>query len=100
MNEKAKVLVVISNLAMWRLEGVIRLLKQDSRFQVTLAVCPFKTFAPEDKKANVEAIVSYLRSLKWEYVYLDEDDRMSEFARSILTWCSINSFIAVFTAVV
>ena len=80
---KAKVLVVISNMAMWRLEGVVRLLKQDSRFQVTLAVCPFKTFAPEDKKANVEAIVSYLRSLKWEYVYLDEDDRMSEFMRTL-----------------
>ena len=70
--KKAKVLVIISNLAMWRLEDVVQLLKQDSRFHVTMAICPFTTFAADDRKKNVDKIVSYLQEKGWDYLLVDE----------------------------
>ena len=75
---KAKVLVIISNLAMWRMEDVVRLLKQDSRFQVTIAICPFTTFAPDDQKKSVDKVVSYLQEKGWNFVLADKGNIVKE----------------------
>ena len=72
--KKAKVVVIISNLAMWRLEDVVALLKKDSRFQVEIVVCPFTTFAPDVRKKNVDEVVSYLQGKGWDYILANNQE--------------------------
>lgn len=73
--KSVKAVAIISNLAMWRLEDVVALLKKDPRFDVTLVVCPFTTFESDVRKKNVDEIVSYLQGKGWDHVLADVPEK-------------------------
>lgn len=44
---------------MWRYQNLVKLLLDDSRFTVKVAVLPFKAFSPDDRKRDVEVLQEY-----------------------------------------
>jgi hypothetical protein len=71
----ARVLFLLSNLAIWRSEDICKLLMEDSRFDVRLVICPFADLADIQKKNNTEELIAYCQRLQWPYILKSEADR-------------------------
>ena len=82
----AEVVFILSNLAMWRLESVCRLLKSDSRFHVHLVICPFRTFDEQQKQKCVEELQDYCRNNGWDFLdrYASAEDVISKLDPDII----------------
>ena len=65
---RAHVFFIISQLAMWRLDEVFQILKEDERFDARLVICPFYTFSQEQRDACVKEIVDHCREAGWDYI--------------------------------
>ena len=71
----ARVLFILSNLAIWRGEEICRLLMEDGRFDVRLVICPFDDLADLQKKSNADELIAYCRRMGWSYILKSETDR-------------------------
>ena len=85
---KARVFFVVSQLAMWRLDDVFRILKEDGRFDAKLVICPFSTFSPEQRKTCVEELIAHCRKTGWNFLdksnYENSADLITEFQPDII----------------
>lgn len=64
----ARVLFVLSNLAIWRGEDICNLLMKDDRFKVHLIICPFTRLAEIQQKENSEKLIAYCKRQNWPYI--------------------------------
>lgn len=64
----ADILFVLSNLSMWRFEDLCKLLMKDSRYKVSLVICPFDELAPLQKKEYTEELIRYCERQRWTYL--------------------------------
>lgn len=68
----ARVLFILSNLAIWRNEDICKLLMQDARFDVRLVICPFVRLADKQKKDYTDELVVYCERQNWPYLLKSE----------------------------
>ena len=64
---QCKVLFIASSLPMWRYHDVIRLLMDDPRFVVKVAIIPFKAFLNEDKQRDIDELKRYFAASGIDY---------------------------------
>ena len=64
----ANVTFILSSLPMWRLEDVVTLLKKDSRFRVSIVICPFATYTEEQQVKCVNELTQYCQSKGWDFI--------------------------------
>ena len=63
----ANVVFFAANLSMWRYQGIYDLMKQDSRFRVTVLLTPFNSFTDVEKADNIRALKACFDSKGIEY---------------------------------
>ncbi len=54
-----RILFIASSLSMWRYQELVKLLLDDNRFTVMVAVIPFKAFMADDRRRDIETLKDY-----------------------------------------
>lgn len=73
-----RILFLASSLSMWRYQNLVKLLLNDNRFTVLVAVLPFKAFSPDDRKRDVEVLQEYFTQTGIPYETVDDFKTLKE----------------------
>ena len=71
----ARILFILSNLAIWRSEDICKLLMKDGRFDVRLVICPFSDLADIQKKEYEDELIAYCDRQQWSYILKSETEQ-------------------------
>lgn len=71
----ARILFILSNLAIWRSEDICKLLLKDGRFDVRLVICPFADLADIQKKEYTDELIAYCDRQQWPYILKSESEQ-------------------------
>ena len=64
---KVNVVLLASNLAMWKYQGLYELLKQDRRFNIRIILAPFFSFSKEQKEKSIQELGAFLKGQNIPY---------------------------------
>lgn len=64
----ARVVFFVSNISMWKQQGLYDLMADDKRFEPMIVICPFATFTQQQKEADMQQLKQYFNSLNIPFI--------------------------------
>lgn len=84
---RCRVVFIASSLPMWRYQQLVKLMIKDGRFDLRIAIIPFKAYTAEDRRRDAEQLMEYFSAAKIPAEIVDDFARLkAEFQPDMIVY--------------